>query len=433
MALALSAFLMASLAYAEKLKLADIVRLGLKQSPAVKKAEADLNDALATTGQYRGSLFPNIYLDVQTQSNRNSQTLSTLGTGSNAGAYTQVYKAYLAATQPLFQSGGLTAAINQRHVSEDIASLTKLSAEQNLVNSIVSGYYGYAQQSRLLNAAKENVEILENYRKIIARFEHIGRARTTDKMLAEINLVSAQTNANSIESQVNTQKEQLRQLLAVDELPDLDLEADATLQRIEKLNPSDAVAIALRSNPDLLASKKQVDLVQTQKDVDVSQDLPSLQLTGQLGFQSPDDPHWFDNSSQFGQVMVELKVPIFSGLSSIYKRRSYEEKKTSAARTAEGNQLALEANLRAQLKELELSYDRLHLAREAALKARSALEIGNRDFQRSLISPQDVLSLQTARYNAEQSFINTLFSYLNTLLKTRTYMGINLEASYAKK
>ncbi len=422
-----------SFANAEKLALADIVRMGMKRSPLVKKAAADLNDAIATTAQYRGALFPNVYLDLSTQSNRNSQTFSNLSTGSNAGAYTQTNKAYLAATQPLFQSGGLTAGIEQRHVSEDIAVLAKLTADQTLVSNIVLAYYGYAQQNRLFLAAKDNFEILESYNKIINRFERIGRARTTDKLLSEINLVSARAIVNNLDSQVSSQKEQLRQLLAVDELPEIDLEGDSTLTKIDKISPSEAVAIALNANPDLLAAKKQINLIQSSKDVDVSQDLPNLSLSGQLGFQSPDQPHLFDSSSQFGQVMLEFKAPLFSGLSSIYKRRSYEEKKVSASRNAELIQLSLEANLRSQLKELESSFDRLQLTREAALKARNALEIGNRDFQRSLISPQDILTLQTSRYNAEQTFINTLFGYLNTLLKTRSLMGINLEASYAKK
>jgi outer membrane protein len=415
------------------LSLGDLIRIGLRQNPAVKKAQSDLAAAQATTSEFRGALFPNISLNVSQTSNENPLTLTGVSTGTNTPRYSELYNAYLLATQPLYAGGGLTAAIDERRITEEIATLTKTSIVQATVQTIVGAYFGYAQQARLYKAALDNQNILDAYKNIITRFEHIGRARVTDRLLAEVNLVSAKAAVSDLDAAVVAQKEILRQTLAMDELPEVDLESGSNITKTEKINAGEAVSIAMKSNPDILNALKQPPLIDSEKDVDVSQDLPSLNLKGEYGYQSPDQSNWQDSSAQFGMIQVNLTVPLFSGLSSIYKRRSYELQKESATHAADTEKLLVESTLKQNLKLLTDTYESLELARDAAIKARNALEIGNRDFQRALISPQDVLTLQTTRYSAEQYFITTLFKYLNALLSVRQLMGINLEDSYAKR
>jgi len=418
-------------AYSAPLRLADLVKIGVRQNPQIKTAADNLAASQYNTKQAIGALFPTVSLVVGQTSTQNAETLVGTSTGTAQPRYTENYNAYLQATQPIYQSG-LTAAINQLHTNEEIANLSKASITQTTIMTIVGAYYGYAMEARLYKAALDNQEILDAYKNIITRFEHIGRARVTDRLLAEVNLTSAKANVSDFDALMIQQKEILRQQLAMDELPEVDLESDTTVTKVEKINATDAVAIAMKSNPDVLNALKQPPLVDYEKDVAVSTDLPSLNLTGLLGYQAPDQSDWQSNSAQYGSILVQLNVPIFSGLSSIYKRRSYDAQKQSAIHTADTEKLAVESSLRQDLKILEDTYNSLQLAREAAIKARNALEIGNRDFQRALISPQDVLTLQTTRYSAEQYFITTLFKYLNALLAVRQLMGINLEEAYAK-
>ncbi len=424
---------------ARPLQLSDIVRLGVDRSPLMKKDNADLANLREQTSQYKAEIFPTLYADVSDQ----YQTFPTFGlsntsSGNNNNSALailfgkELYKSYVEASQPLYVGGLISSGIELREQMEQAQHLQHDSNRQNLVLSLITTYYNYAQQAHLAHAAAKNVELLTEYDQVIKKYRRIGRARKIDEMQADVNLLSAQADQNNAESQRKQLLEQLRQLLALEQPPDVAVPTKLAESKVAVLNTKDAVDEALQNNPDILVLEKQQAEIDNQKAVDLSQDLPSLYLTAQYGYETGDASLWYGPNYNYEQAMLELKIPLFSGLSSIYKRRSYAAQNESAERNIENTKLQVEASLRQQLTELKASYDRLQIARQADIMAREALNRGMNEYRRGLASTQDVLDLQTTRYNAEKLLISTHFDYLNTFATAQKLMGVDLEDTYTK-
>lgn len=414
------------------LSLSDIIKTGLKRSPKIKQIQADLAAAQAVTQTNKSRLFPEVSLKASASAQDASASTRAASSSSSTSLYSEDYQAYLNVTQPLFTGGLATGAIAASREEESIQQLTLSQTKQKVIKDLASAYYTVSEKTRLLQAAEENIEILKSYADVIRRYEKIGRARKTDLLQAQINLTSARARSNEIQSQLFEEKEKLRELLALENVPAIQVDREARLIKVEKLDSQVAVQMAFAANPEILIAEKKKEKVLSEKKMALAEDWPSLSLSGKIGYQSPDQPTWMESRSEFSSIALELKVPIFSGLSSMAKRRNFEQKKVSATRELELTKFSTESSLTSKLHELEASLERLQIARQAAMDARQALVLANKDYQRSLISSQDVISIQRTRYEAEQLFINTQYTYLKTLLQARELMGIDLEKAYVE-
>jgi outer membrane protein TolC len=424
----LAFFLLAANAFAapESLNLRAIIALGLKSSPQVKKAEATLEAARADTKQKFGAFLPEIIAKSSAITRENPATPGTILSFNS----TEDYEAHLEARQMLYTGGALTASIALQRTKEDIAKLGLVSARQTLVSDLVTLYYDIAENEQNLKAAEEHVDILQSYARIITRYQKIGRARSTDRLQAEVNLQTALSELASVNSVLNERLESLRVRLELQETPKSVDVSGITIQSTEKLDEKKALESAFSANPSLLIKAKAQDQIKAEKDVDLAIDMPKVFLAGQIGYRSPDQKRLFDKETEYNFVSLNVEVPLFSGLSSIYKRQSFSDRQVAASMDLHIERQITESGLRAGIKDLEYHFSRLQTARKAATQAREALIIANKDYERGLISSQDVVSIQRTRYESEKLFIRSQFEYLKALLKVRTLMGINLEKTY---
>lgn len=412
-----------------KLNIRDLVRLALKRSPDLKKSEAQVLESVSQTSQARGALLPTISLNSSVSAKDNPSTITSSSTATTTTS--EEYSAYLEASQPIY-SGGVLSALSQSRQEEDIKRLTLVSDTQTLIEAVARSYYEVAEQARLLLAAEQNVKTLKKHSEIIVRYEKIGRARKTDRLQAQINLIMAEAETKEIATQLLGKKENLRKLLALEVAPEVEFPVDLIQIQYEKIKLDEAIEKAMRANPDVQISKVSLDKVASEKSVALSTDMPELKLVGQVGYRSPNEPDWFEDSSKYSQIALTLKVPIFSGLTSVAKRRGFAHKKEAATRELEMKKIEISTEIHSNVAELESTIDRLAMARTAHENANMALTLASRDYQQSLISSQDMVAVQRTRYEAEKLFVRTQFVYFKTLLSTRKLMGVQLEKIYAE-
>ena len=93
-----------------------------------------------------------------------------------------------------------------------------------------------------------------------------------------------------------------------------------------KLNPIDIQSQSINSvrdnNPKYLMAHKEVKRAEKLKWVDLGPDLPSVDLSGRYGYQSPDQFEMDASEGETYTVQLKLSIPIFSGFSSVYTKRS---------------------------------------------------------------------------------------------------------------
>lgn len=424
-------FSLNSLADSMPLTQSEIVRQVVKRAPALKSKEAALNETRAVTRRYKGALFPTVTAKASATSREDTATLATSSAGSGNRSV-EDYQAYLEAKQPLYTGGAAIGALQLQKKKEAVAYLEWLDEKQNTIQSALESYYSVRENTELLAAAKENEQILSDYEKILQRYTKIGRARKTDLLQARVNLLSAQAETQQVKSALVTNEQKLREWLGLEDVPDVD-KAPQALEKIVYPDVSTAVKSSLSANPGLLLASQNLEKTKYEKDVELAGDMPTLNLTGKIGYQSPDQPNLFKNTSEMNSVSLNLEIPLFSGLSSVARRRELAERKMSRERTLETTRLRVDGHVRSLIEELRNHEQRSALSKEASEQARAALRAGNADYNQGLISSQDLVSLQRTRFESEKLRIRSHYDFARALLALRKEMGIDLETTYAKK
>lgn len=412
----------------EPLQLNQLIRIGLKRSPTIKKQEAELQIAREQMTAKKGAFFPSINFK-STLSDRDFAPLYSSAGGSENTEYSN----YLEAVQPLYTGGALIGGYNFYEQKENIEFTKLRQTEQDVIYKIARTFYDLLQKKKTLEAAQINESVLKKHSDIISRYQKIGRARQTDKLQAELNWLTAQSNVKDMESQYFAQSELLRSLLALESLPEVTPDTDITQASTFKIDPDQAVKIAFSHNPQIISAQLEEENIVNEKKIDLSTDMPQLKISGQYGYKTNDKDNLTDSDHQYSSVLLSLEIPLFSGLSSFAKRRVYEQKKISFGRELEIAKFSLEADLRSTLKELASNEQRLLFSIDTYNKAKYALELASREYQKSLISSSDLINIQRTKYDTDKMYIESQYNYKRSLLKVQWLMGEPLSDIYIKE
>jgi outer membrane protein len=432
---ALFLFLFSASAFASTENILDIksaIAKGLAFSPDVLKAQSQVTQA---DGSYRlaeAKLFPTISMQGLTSSNRNSITF--LPGGSNAavsGLYSDTYTAELVATQPIYQGGALGAGISIAKLQQEIANQNYFKAKQDYLQSLLTAYLTAAQNSQQLEMARLNREVLSSYLKVTKQHVVTGRNRVIDQLQAEANYQLSEAEVLRIETAQEQSAQDLLKFIGDTKLAHMQLETHFDLQPVETGTLEQAFERALENNPDLHQQRLQVDLQHAQGDLTLAADMPSLNLTGTAGYNSPDRAHIWDETSKFYAVGMNLTIPLFSGLSSLAQRRVNGEAVVQAEKDLMNKNISVKESMAMAMATVQRNFNQVKLARLAAESARKAMDVAMSEYRKGLVSSSDIINIQSTHYTAETQFLSAQFSYLIQILNLRHDLGVNLEKAYA--
>jgi len=324
----------------------------------------------------------------------------------------------------------LTAGLNYYKAAEDLSRQNYFNVKQTVVLNLISAFYVLAQTQELLDAAESNREILKSYLEITTHYEQIGRSRTMDRLQAQVNY---SLSLSDVETDVNNAKaaeSNLNRLLGESNDRAVRPDFKARINPIAPLTLDQAFDAGLKNNPTIRSAQITLEQVGYSKNLDLAQDMPSLNLVATDGYKSPDTSTLWNASSNYYSIGLNLTVPIFSGFSSFAKRAVYGEQSYQAERDLQTAKDALRNSLQVALSNMKSAQIQLNLAQTSVKEGREALDIANKSYRQGIASSLDVLNLQNTRYNAEKTFINSEFNYLQALLTLRQQMGIDLEKAY---
>lgn len=411
------------------LTLKEFIKRGITYSPDLQGAESKVRGAEDTTDKTIGALFPTLNAVASAVNRKNATALTGAG-----GANGDLYQAGLQLSQPLYAGGALTSGLNHSKASEEIAKQTYYSAKQTVAQTIIQTFYNLSQAELLLARAQENLAGLKAYLDITNRYNKIGRSKDTDFLQASVNFSLAKIDVSNSENNLRIAQQAAHRLLGF-ETGGPDSEAikssfEIVIPPTTDLTPEKALEAALERNPSIKSLEKALEQVSYAEDVDLSVDFPSLYLNASSGFASPDRSSLFDGTSKTHSIGLNLTIPIFSGLTSISKRRIYSEQRFQAEKSLQSARDNLRAGIEGALSTLKSLQTQLEFARSSVKQGGSALETATRGYRDGTRSANDVVNLQTTRYNAEKLLVTTQFSYLSTLLNLQSLVGTDLEKTY---
>lgn len=315
---------------------------------------------------------------------------------------------------PLYSGGAVKNSIRAAEQRVEAGRADLRGTESAIFTQVVAAYMDVLRAQALVALSANQVDVLAvNVQATSDRFE-IGDLTRTDVAQSQSRLALAQGDLRSAQANLISARETYIQL--VGSAPDA-LEPPPPLPGLPASTDA-AVAIALESNPDLIAAKERAEAAEFDIDVAGAGRLPRVSafvgydyqnFLGTLGGTSIGTD--VAQTSTAAQAGVQVSIPIFQGGRPAALQRQAQARSAAALETV----IAAERDVIAQVRAAYSSWQAANAIIESSQTAVSAAElslegvraensIGNRTILDVLNAEQELLTarvqLVTARRNA---------------------------------
>lgn len=321
----------------------------------------------------------------------------------------------LSLSVPVYSGGAVKNAVRAAETRVAAGQADLRGAESGLFSQVVASYMDVILNEAVVGLNRSNVEVLRvNLEATRDRFE-IGDLTRTDVAQSEARLALARTDLRSAQANLIRAREVYVQV--VGKAP-VALEAPPPLPGMPG-SPDEAVAVALDSNPDLLAARQRARAAGHDVRSASAGRLPRVSLfsgldysdfLGTLGGVAAGTGAFRQNQTT-AQAGVRASIPLFQGGLPAAQRRQAQARESAALEQEVGAERAVIAQVRAAYASWQAA-DEIIAATQAAVDAatlslegvRAENSVGNRTILDILNAEQELLQartrLVTARRNA---------------------------------
>ena len=411
------------------LVLKDLIKRGLTYSPHVQQAEASLKISRETFSQAESLIFPNLEI----QAGAFNRKLALINFGQSGFIRQNQYQANLVLSQPLYAGGAITSGLRAAKLGQELARQQVFIQKQDYLFNLISTYYDYSESVERLRQALINRDFLKNYSQIARQYASIGRTKSIDRLQADANLASSESAVLENESIAESARNRLLQVVGEEEYSSEDLKifTELSIQPIEPITLDEALKKAAENNPELRGAEIALRQQEYVNDLNLVDDMPRLSLDGSYGYITQTRDEWFRDDRNNYSIGVNLVIPIFSGLSSLSKRRANTQLTFQRQQELELKQDQLRQTLSTAIETLNRDFKRIKFLKDAVELGRKAMDSALRDYRRGLVSSTDVVAIQTSRFQSELELLKVSSSYMKQVLSLRKDLGVELEKIYA--
>lgn len=377
----------------QRLTLADVVDLGLRNNPQTRLTWANARAAAASYGSARGGYLPTIDGEVT------GTRLKTVASQGRSAVTQSVLSPSLNLNYLLFDFGGRSGDVGAARNALLAANFTHNATLQSVVLQIQTAYFQYIANRALLQAqlttareAQANLAAAEERRRV-------GVATIADVLQARTAASQAELAAETTEGDLQTSRGALALSLGLPANLPYDIDSTAGQLPVSLLADSvdTLIARAVEARPDLAAARAEFEASHSQVSIARASRLPSLLLNGSGGrTYTTSLPQGGNNYT----LSLGLRIPIFAGFSRIYDEREAVALADAAAARADalGQQVVFEVFR--SYHSLQTAGRRVRTSDDLIASAEQSNEVALGRYKAGVGSVLDLLSAQSALADA---------------------------------
>ncbi len=378
------------------ISLYEAIDVALANSPETRQSWLLTQSAAADVGSRRSAYYP--FIEADASGVRQKQ--SAFG-----GAFTVLSTTYnpsLNLNWLLLDLGGRGADVEEAKRRLWAADFTHNAAMNDLVLGVAQAYYSYQGARALLVAQEASLkQAQENYAAAEER-HRAGVATIADVLQARTVLSQQKLAYDQVSGQIQTFRGQLATALGVPvnlpvdaaDLP-ADVHEEASVASVDRL-----IEVAQTARPDLAAARARAQAAHAHVTSVRSAGLPSLSASALAARNYYDfTGETLPNVTNYS-VGLFLRVPLFTGLKTLYDTRSAEAlaRATDAGAETYAQQVLFQVwnsyfGVRTAAQQVHASQDLLESAKESA-------EVARGRYREGVGSILDLLTAETALANA---------------------------------
>ena len=401
----------------QRLTLAEVVDIGLRNNSATRLSWANARAAAAAYGVERGAYFPTIDGDVT------GTRLKTVASQGRSAVTQSVLNPSLNISYLLFDFGGRSGNVGTARNQLIAANFTHNATLQGVVLQIQSSYFQYVANKALLQAQRITEREARTSLAAAEERQRVGVATIADVLQARTAASQAEFAAQTTDGDLQTSRGALA--LALGLPANLPYDVDSTAGQLPVAVLADSVdtliARAVQARPDLAAAQAEFDASRAQISVARANRLPSLVLNGTGGrTYTTSLPQGGNNYS----VSLGLRIPLFAGFSRIYAQREAVALADAAAARADalGQQVVFEVF--SSYHALQTAARLVRTSNDLLASAEQSNEVALGRYRAGVGSVLDLLSAQTALADARAQQVLARLDWNTSLAQLAHDTGI---------
>ncbi len=405
--------------------LLEIYRSAQESDPQLLAAEAGNQAAQEVRAQSRAALLPQ--LNLQAGVNQNSIDILESNTSTQTGEETYTSNSYtLSLVQSLYHHE-YYVQLRQADARIAQANAEYENAKQGLILRAADTYFNLlSAQDSLASAEATKRAFGQQLRQTQQRFD-VGLSAITDVYEAQAAYDSAVAAELAAQSQLDTARENLREIIGRDP------EALATLKEDMPLSPPAPADIqqwvekAQQQNLSLLAAEAAARAAEEELNKRRAGHYPTLDLVGSHNYSDTTD-YTYGSEQINNTIGLQLNVPIYSGGLTTAQTREARALYTQAQEAHEQQRRATVRETRSAYLNVTTGISQVLARKQALASAQTALEATQAGFEVGTRTIVDVLDAQRVRDTAQSDYLRARYDYLLTTLQLKQAVGSLNEA-----
>ncbi len=292
--------------------------------------------------------------------------------------------------------------------AEEVYSTMQQKTEDEVIFDVASNYYRILMNFSTRTVLDENIQNLEKLYEIIKLQYENDFVKQTDVNRLKVNITNLETQRETLDNAILIQK---RILKIIAGLPlDKEMELDTTSE-INNIQGPVIPDFTLDILPDYQILQKQQELAGLKIKSDQAAYYPSLAAFGQLKYSSYNTDFEFNDFSNMNTIGLKATIPVFS--SGIRKNKVMQSKLALQQVEESANlvQKQLGTSYRNATNSLLSSWKNLQVQKENKALAHSVYEQIKLQFNEGMASLTDLLNVDSALLEAENSYNQQLLKY----------------------
>lgn len=401
----------------QRLTLAEVVDLGLRNNPTTRLSWANARAAAAAYGSARGAYLPTVDGDVT------ATRLKTVASQGRSAVTQSVLSPSLNLSYLLFDFGGRSGNIGAARNTLLAANFTHNATLQGVVLQIQTAYFEYVANRALLEAQQTTTREARANLAAAEERTRVGVATIADVLQARTAASQAELAAQTTEGDLQTSRGALALSLGLPANLPYDIDSTASQLPVSVLADSVDVLIAgaVEGRPDLAAARADFEASRSQISVARANRLPSLVLNGVGGrTYTTSLPQGGNNYT----LSMGLRIPLFAGFSRLYDQREAAALADAAGARADalGQQVVFEV-FRSYYA-LQTAARRVHTAGDLIASATQSSEVALGRYKAGVGSVLDLLSAQTALADARAQQVLARLEWNTSLAQLARDAGV---------
>ena len=343
-----------------RLTLEEALRKALADNPGLGRSRIEVDAQQSQADVAFSSILPKIGL--QGSFTRNDQSVS-FGEGDDSRTILAEndWSYRLTLAQPVYAGNRERKAIKQARLNVDIARQDVADVEEELILDVAASYLAVVQAEELLTVEQRNLELARRRRDQAQIFFEAGETTRVDVLRADTDTKEAERRIATARQARENAVSNLRLALAVDG----PIEVAPPGDFLPALPGEAALVAEAESNrPEVLQALAVQEIARLEVGKQKGAYLPVVTANGAWVNQRSTFP-----TDQYGQLSLNLSVPIYSSGELKGRVAIAEERRRQADLRVEEVRLAVREEVRQALADLETASARLRLSQEQVAAA----------------------------------------------------------------